>query len=670
MSATVNWGILGAGSIAKAIATGLGQSRTGKLLAVASRSQEKADKFGAERNVPRRYGSYEALLNDKDVDVVYVCTPHPLHARWAIRAIEAGKNVLVEKPFALNAPQAAAIFEAAREAGVFAMEAFMYRCNPQTAKVIELIRQGAIGSVGVIQATFSFHSGFNPDGRLWSNAMAGGGIMDVGCYAVSMCRLIAGAATGKPCADPIAVTGAGKLNDKTRVDEFAVGTLKFPGDIVATIATGVGINQENVVRIFGSDGSIFLPNPWVANRETGETSKIIVKKKGAKEPEEIVIETKVTSFSMEADVVGEAVLAGKKQADSPAMSWGDTLGNMTTLDQWRAAVGVVYEPETPKALEPVHGRPLAFASSPRASMKYGQIAGVSKKVSRLIMGVDNIVTPGHTFVLWDDFFERGGNVWDSAWIYGGGKAEGALGTWVNTRGVREQVVILDKGAHTPMCTPDGLKSQHKESLSRLGMTYVDIYMMHRDNSEVPVGEFVDVLYEQVKAGTMRAIGGSNFSIERIEAFNEYARKNGKTPFAAVSNNLSLAYMNNPVWGGCITASKKEYRDWHSRTQMPLMPWSSQARGFFTDRGDPSNTSDKEMNRVWQSPENQQRRTRAYELASKRGVEPIQIALAWVLCQPFPTFPLIGPRQLSETHSSMKALSIELTGEEIKWLNLE
>src|SRR5512133_3525011 len=153
------------------------------------------------------------------------------------------------------------VFEVARAKNLMVMEAFMYRCHPQTAKLVQLLREKAIGDVRVIQATFSFHAGFNPNGRLFSNELAGGGIMDVGCYAVSMSRLVAGVASGKDFADPIEVKGTGHLAP-TGVDSYAIGTLKFAGDIVAQIATGVELNQDNSVRIFGSSGQIILSNPW------------------------------------------------------------------------------------------------------------------------------------------------------------------------------------------------------------------------------------------------------------------------------------------------------------------------------------------------------------------------------------------------------------------------
>jgi predicted dehydrogenase/aryl-alcohol dehydrogenase-like predicted oxidoreductase len=664
MAERLQWGIVGTGSIAHAFAKGLAESKTGKLIAVGSRRQESADKFGDEFDLPTRHGSYEALLADSGVEAVYIATPHPLHAQWAIRAAEAGKHVLCEKPLALNHAEAMAVVEAAREHDVFLMEAFMYRCHPQTGKLVELIRSGAIGRVGVIQATFSFHAGFNPEGRLFKQALGGGGILDVGCYCTSMARLIAGAAAGKDFEEPVEVKGAGHLGE-SRIDDYAIASLKFPNGILAQLATGVRLSQENVVRIFGSEGWILAPSPWVPSRE-GEPTKIIVHRSG-KESEEIVVESDRPLYTMEADTVAANI--GRRQAAPPAMSWEDTLGNMRTLDAWRASIGLVYEMEKPGAQAlTVAGRPLAVR--PPNKMRYGRIAGVRMAVSRLVMGADNQGTMPHASVMFDEYFERGGNCFDTAYIYGGGRPERLLGEWVKSRGVRDQVVIIAKGAHTPDNRPERLAPQLRVSLDRMQIDYADIHLAHRDNPEIAVGEWADAWNELLRAGLIRAYGGANWALERVEALNEYARSKGLVGMACVSNNFSLARMVSPVWGGCIAASDAESRGWLARTQLPLLCWSSQARGFFTERARRDDLSDDELVRGWYSDDNFQRKARAEELGRRRGVAPIVIALAYVLCQPFPTFALIGPRLLSEMRQSMQALDIELSPEELKWLNLE
>lgn len=271
---------------------------------------------------------------DKDVQAVYISTPHPLHAEWAIKAAEAGKHILCEKPLALNYAQAETMIEAARRNDVFLMEAFMYRCHPQTEKLVELIRSGVIGRVCVIQATFSFQSDDNPNGRLLNNTLGGGGILDVGCYCASAARLVAGAANGQSFADPVRVVGTGHVGE-TLVDEYAVAALSFPGGIIAELFTGVRVNGGSTLRIYGAEGSIFVPSPFTPR--SGESLSIVVQKDD-EEAREIFVENTTDLYALEADTVAKYIDA--RQA--PVMNWEDSLGNMRTLDQWRAEVGVVY----------------------------------------------------------------------------------------------------------------------------------------------------------------------------------------------------------------------------------------------------------------------------------------------------------------------------------------
>ena len=664
VSTTLNWGILSTGAIAKAFALGVQQSKFGKLVAVGSRSKESADKFADQFQIPTRHASYEALLADPQVQAVYIATPHVLHAEWAVKAAAAGKAVLCEKPMALNQWEAASMQAAAAEHKTFLMEAFMYRCHPQTAKLVEVVKSGAIGQVKMIQATFSFHAGFNPQGRLYNNAMGGGGIMDVGCYAVSFARLIAGAAAGKPYLDPVSVVAAGHVGE-SNVDEYAAAVLKFPapGNIVAQVATGVGLNQENVCRIYGSDGWIHVPNPWTADRQKGGTFTFTVHAKG-KPAEQVTVETDRTAFSFESDVVAQAVAAGKQEPQSPAMTWGDTLGNLRTLDQWRSAVGLMYDAEKHEFHKPVYGR--AIQRRAKVDMKYGRIPGLDKDVSRLIIGCDNQGTFAHAAAMFDDWFERGGNAFDTSFVYGGGRQEILLGQWIKSRNVRNDVVITVKGAHTPRCTPELMAEDFKTSLDRLQLTETDLYVMHRDNPNVPVQEFVDLMNDWRDKGLVKAFGGSNWSIARFEEANAYAAKAGKEPMRILNNNLSLAHMVKPVWNGCVHVSDKASRAWLEKTQTTVFSWSSQARGYFL--------GDEEWQKLgpgnfecWDSADNRKRRERAFEVAKKKGVLPINVALAYLMHQPFPVFALVGPRLPIETFTTLPGLHVTLTPDEVAYL---
>ncbi len=335
---SLSWGILGTGRIAGIFAKQLSQSKTGKLAAVGSRSQASADKFAAEYHVPSGYNTYDALLADSQVQAVYISTPHSLHAEWCLKAAKAGKHILCEKPLTLNHSEALAVVDAARKHDVFLMEAFMYRCHPQTAKLIELLRKKIIGEVRVIHASFGFHRDFNPEARLFKNALGGGSILDVGCYPMSMSRLVAGIAAGQPFADPLEVKGVGHLAS-TGVDTWATASLKFPGDILAALATSVEVQQHNTLRICGSNGNIFVPAPWTQIND-GTTSRLFIERKG--EPQqEIIVESTQPAYAIEADHVAEHV----EQRQAPAMSWNDSLGNMQALDRWRKSIGLVYESE-------------------------------------------------------------------------------------------------------------------------------------------------------------------------------------------------------------------------------------------------------------------------------------------------------------------------------------
>jgi aryl-alcohol dehydrogenase-like predicted oxidoreductase len=207
----------------------------------------------------------------------------------------------------------------------------------------------------------------------------------------------------------------------------------------------------------------------------------------------------------------------------------------------------------------------------------------------------------------------------------------------------------------------------KESLERLQFDFADLYVMHRDNPDVPVGEFVDVLNELTDAGLIRgALGGSNWSMERFEALNEYAGANGKQGFAVLNNNLSLARMVTPVWKGCIHVSDRASRRRLERAGITNLSWSSQARGYFLPESERMKLGPRNFE-CWDAADNRERRARAEELAKKKGCTPINIAAAYVVNQPFPSFALVGPRTIRETAATMAALQVGLTRDEVEWL---
>ncbi|EKJ93335.1 oxidoreductase [Bradyrhizobium lupini HPC(L)] len=659
----IRWGIIGPGTIARTFADGIAHSRTGRLEAIATRNPDKpglAEAFAGARIVK----GYDALLADPDIDAVYIATPHTGHAEWAIKAIRAGKNVLVEKPIAISAYDADAIFHEAKKAGVFAGEAYMYRLHPQTAKLLELVKARAVGDIRIIRSSFGFNMGsFRADHRLFANETAGGGILDVGGYPVSMVRMIAGAVDGKPFAEPEKVAGAAHLG-QSGVDEWASAVLKFPNGIVAEVSCSIMAAQDNVLRIIGSDGRIEVRDFWFAAGHKGGTGRIDIISRDKVETIELPEDRWLYSF--EVDAAGEAIRQGKKEFDAPGMAWADSLGNLRVMDQWRASVGLEYSVEkaTSRTANIAGGKVVSGNTVPKR-----QIPGLAKPASVVALGFEFFPNFASASLTLDAFYEAGGNLFDTAYVYGGGKTEAIFGDWHTSRNVpREEIVLIGKGAHSPLCYPDMIAKQLDQSLERLKTDYVDVYFMHRDNLDIPVGEFVDAMDAEVRRGRIRGIfGGSNWTRERMDEAAAYAQKNGKQAPGALSNNFSLAEMLDPIWAGCVAASDDEWKEWLKSRQIPNFAWSSQGRGFFTERAGRDKHDDEEIVRVWYSDRNFVRRDRAIELAQKLGRHPIHIALAYVIAQPFPVIPLIGPRTIAELEDSLSALDIALTDEQVKWL---
>ena len=332
----LQWGILSTGTIARRFAEALSKSDSGRLVAVGSRSRERAQEFGAAFPAARAHGNYEELLADPQVQIVYVATPHPQHLEWAIEAAEANKHVLCEKPIGMNRSEATAIVGAARKNGVFLMEAFSYRCHHQTAKIVELIRERAIGEVRYIRCCHGGSHAFEPSHRLFDKSLGGGAILDVGCYPVSMARLLAAAAAGKPVAEPVDVQGAAHLG-RSGVDEWATATLTFDSDLHAQISTTITFRVDLTLFVCGTEDVIRAPAPWIWPPDAPMCS--ILLERDGREPMRFKFEGKDRLLTIEADRVAEYVEAGQ----SPLMSWEDSINNMEVLDRWRAEIGLVYD---------------------------------------------------------------------------------------------------------------------------------------------------------------------------------------------------------------------------------------------------------------------------------------------------------------------------------------
>ncbi|MEM1435709.1 MAG: aldo/keto reductase [Pseudomonadota bacterium] len=676
----LRWGILATGAIAHTFARALATTPGATLAAVAGRTQQSVDAF-AERHraflqatFPEltTYGGFAPLLADPAVDVIYVASPHPAHAEWTIRALEAGKHVLCEKPMGMNHAEVMAMVETARAEQRFLMEAFMYRCHPQTLALKQLVDDGAIGELRLIQAAFGFQVPFDAESRLFANALGGGGIMDVGCYPLSIARYLTGE-------EPSRIFAQGHLG-ATGVDEWAHAQLHFGNGVTAQIGTGVSLNLDNRVHLFGSAGRITVGNPWHCADASGHWQFRLQRQD---EAAQTISGEAAPLYQIEAEEVARCISAGL--LESPHMTWQDSLNNAIGQDRWRKGIGLVFEAEAPEQ----HPGPLRGSlkgRSPRTTLiPQAPLPALDRNVSRLVMGCDNQPSMAHASALWDHFFESGGNCFDTAWLYGGGSMEQLFGHWHQARGIRDEVVLIGKGAHTPHCTPEAVHRQLDESLDRLQTDYVDVYFLHRDNPDIPVGEFVSALNDEQARGRIRTFGGSNWTLPRLKAANDWAATHGQAPFRVLSNNFSLAHMVEPIWAGTETSTASPFRAYLESEQIALFPWSAQARGFFTPWVDAVLAADAaaadrvaittmqpdvaELRRTWFSDDNFERRRRAQALADERGVDLIQVALAYVAAQAFPCFPLIGARIIDETRSSAAALEQRLGPAECAWLDL-
>jgi predicted dehydrogenase len=249
----LNWGLLSTANINRALIPPLRASKRNQLFAVASRTQESADKYAREWKIPRVHGSYAALLADPEVDVIYNSLPNRFHAEWTIKALEAGKHVLCEKPLALSVEEVDAIQSAARGHGRVIAEAFMYRHHPQTLKVQELVKSGSLGTLKLIRGSFSFFLSREGDVRL-DPALGGGSLWDVGCYPVSYARTLVGA-------NPLEVFGW-QATGPTGIDETFVGQMGFANGVLAQFDCSFVVPLRWHMEVVGSEGTLSIPSPF------------------------------------------------------------------------------------------------------------------------------------------------------------------------------------------------------------------------------------------------------------------------------------------------------------------------------------------------------------------------------------------------------------------------
>lgn len=296
-------------------------------------------------------------------------------------------------------------------------------------------------------------------------------------------------------------------------------------------------------------------------------------------------------------------------------------------------------------------------------MTYGTVPYIDKPIPRIVCGTDFLLgaAPEQTFRALDAYWAAGGRIFDTAHCYGANT--NIFAAWTGSRGVRDEVIYFDKGCHpygSPRVSRSDMRNDVFANHKNLERTYTDFFVLHRDDEQVPVGEIVDWLNELKNEGLIGAFGGSNWHHTRIAAANEYAEKNGKQGFSLNNPNLTLAENVEPLWGGCLTIDA-EGRKWHAETGFPLFAWSSTARGYFAGTDDP------DVIRAYDSETNRARRERCVELGKKYDMSPVQIALAWTLCQPGNIFALCGLRTEDNVKQNVAAAELQLSPEELSYL---
>ncbi|HRK30320.1 MAG TPA: Gfo/Idh/MocA family oxidoreductase [Tepidisphaeraceae bacterium] len=344
MSKKLRIGILGTGNIAKQFAAGVQRGYRCSLAAVGSRSAASATSFARQFGIGATHGSYDALLKDKAVDAIYISGPNSTHHEWTLKALRAGKHVLCEKPFALDAGQAEEMFDVAHAAGRVVMEAFMYLCHPQTAAVVDAIHRGQIGKLKLIRTAFCYCTNKIEGNIRFDRKLGGGALMDIGCYCVSLSRLLTGE-------EPAAIH-AETLLHKTGVDELTTVSMRFPGGVQASFTCGMLTHADNTAHLSGDRGWIEVPWPWKPTPDkSGFTiTQSIAPRQDQKSPakptapsipprQTVNVPVEGDLFGIEADEFATAVLDAKPTKVPRAF----TMGNMQVLDEIRRQIGLRFE---------------------------------------------------------------------------------------------------------------------------------------------------------------------------------------------------------------------------------------------------------------------------------------------------------------------------------------
>jgi xylose dehydrogenase (NAD/NADP) len=310
---TFNWGLLSTANINRSVIPPLQASKRSRLVAVGSRDQAKGEAYAQKWNIPRAYGSYEALLADPEIDAIYLSLPNSLHAEWTIRAVEAGKHVLCEKPLAVSLAEVDAVIAAAQTHGKIVAEAFMYRHHPLTLKVKDLVAGGAIGELRSVRGVFTFNIGEAPENVRLIPGLAGGSVWDVGCYPVSYTRTVLGC-------EPLEVFGW-QVTGASGVDEVFTGQMRFPNGVLAQFDCGFRSNFRTHMEFVGSDGVIDIATPF----KPDAVGKIM--RRQGDHAQTMYVRGPKLLYSGEIDDLAAAALDGKPQR----VTLADSRANVATL---------------------------------------------------------------------------------------------------------------------------------------------------------------------------------------------------------------------------------------------------------------------------------------------------------------------------------------------------
>jgi D-xylose 1-dehydrogenase (NADP+, D-xylono-1,5-lactone-forming) len=325
MSQTLRWGLLSTANINKSLIPPLKASKRNKLEAVASRSQQKADEYARAKKIKRAYGSYEALLVDPKIDVVYIPLPNHLHAEWTIKAVEAGKHVLCEKPLALSLDEVDAIAAAAGRHGKVVAEAFMYRTHPKFLKAKDLVASGRLGRIRMVHGSFTFKMTNETNIRLVPE-MGGGSLWDIGCYPLNYARSILGT-------EPVEVFGA-QLTGSTGVDETFMAQLRFPDDVLVQFDCSFRLPSHAFMEIVGDEGTLNIPQPF----RPGLGATIYLTSEG--KTQSVQIKGSET-YIYEIEDMADAILLGKPSAVSLSDSRYNVAAILALLESAKTGKPVV-----------------------------------------------------------------------------------------------------------------------------------------------------------------------------------------------------------------------------------------------------------------------------------------------------------------------------------------